>query len=80
MKALALMKRSRRKFLILFIVACRPIDFLLNSDKIYLEFINIRVGNVMVTFRLIDENIRYIIYWYFPEGNEEKGNGRLQTQ
>ncbi len=29
----------------------------------------------MVTFRLIDENIRYIIYWYFPEGNEEKGNG-----
>ena len=61
--------------MILFIVACRPIDFLLNSDKIYLEFINIRVGNVMVTFRLIDENIRYIIYWYFPEGNEEKGNG-----
>lgn len=29
----------------------------------------------MVTFRLIGENKRYIIYWYFPEGNEEKGNG-----
>jgi len=29
----------------------------------------------MVTFRLIEENDKYIIYWYFPEGKEECGHG-----
>lgn len=29
----------------------------------------------MVTFKLIEEGIRYIVYWYFPEGNEENGHG-----
>ena len=29
----------------------------------------------MVTFRLIEENEQRIVYWYFPEGKEDKGNG-----
>ena len=29
----------------------------------------------MVTFRLIEEDEQKIIYWYFPEGKEDKGHG-----
>jgi hypothetical protein len=29
----------------------------------------------MVTFRLIEEDELRIVYWYFPEGNEENGHG-----
>ena len=29
----------------------------------------------MVTFRLIEEDEQRIIYWYFPEGNEDKEHG-----
>ncbi len=29
----------------------------------------------MVTFRLIEINEQRIVYWYFPEGKEEKGHG-----
>ncbi len=29
----------------------------------------------MVTFCLIEENDKYIIYWYFPNGKEERGHG-----
>ncbi len=29
----------------------------------------------MVTFRLIKEDERSIVYWYFPEGKEKKGHG-----
>ena len=29
----------------------------------------------MVTFRLIEENEQRIVYCYFPEGKEDKGNG-----
>lgn len=29
----------------------------------------------MVTFRLIEEDELRIIYWYFPEENEENGHG-----
>lgn len=31
----------------------------------------------MVTFRLVEENEKYIIYWYFPEGNEKKEHGEI---
>ena len=26
----------------------------------------------MVTFRLIEETDQYLIYWYFPNGNEDE--------
>ena len=29
----------------------------------------------MVTFRLVEENDRFLIYWYFPDGDEEKRHG-----
>ena len=29
----------------------------------------------MVTFRLIEEDEQRIVYWYFPEGKEDKGHG-----
>lgn len=29
----------------------------------------------MVTFKLIEEGKRYIIYWYYPEGNVKKDYG-----
>ncbi len=29
----------------------------------------------MVTFRLIKEDDREIVYWYFPEGKEDRGHG-----
>lgn len=29
----------------------------------------------MVTFRLIKEDDKEIVYWYFPEGKENKGHG-----
>ncbi len=29
----------------------------------------------MVTFRLVEENDRLLIYWYFPDGDEEKRHG-----
>jgi len=32
----------------------------------------------LVTFRLIEENDRFIIYWYFPDGNEDKGHGVIK--
>ena len=28
-----------------------------------------------MTFRLIEENEQRIVYWYFPEGKEDKGHG-----
>ncbi|MGN1133117.1 MAG: hypothetical protein ACI4RN_01540 [Oscillospiraceae bacterium] len=31
----------------------------------------------MVSFRLIEENELYIIYWYFPNGNEDSGHGTI---
>ena len=39
----------------------------------------------MVTFRLIEVDEQRIVYWYFPEGKEEKGHGiiivdRLQDE
>ena len=29
----------------------------------------------MVTFKLVNEDKKFITYWYFPDGNEKKGNG-----
>ena len=29
----------------------------------------------MVTFKLIEENEQYLIYWYFPNGQEDSGYG-----
>ena len=29
----------------------------------------------MVTFRLIEETDQYLIYWYFPNGNEDEMHG-----
>ena len=29
----------------------------------------------MVTFRVIEEDEQRIVYWYFPEGKEDKGHG-----
>ena len=29
----------------------------------------------MVTFKLVEENDRFLIYWYFPQGDEEKRHG-----
>ena len=31
----------------------------------------------MVTFRLIQEDELKIIYWYFPEGKEDRGHGTI---
>ncbi len=29
----------------------------------------------MVTFQMIEEGVRYVIYWYYPEGNAKKEHG-----
>lgn len=29
----------------------------------------------MVTFRLIEDDATEIVYWYFPEGDEDSGHG-----
>lgn len=29
----------------------------------------------MVTFKLVEENKQYLIYWYFPNGQEDSGYG-----
>ena len=31
----------------------------------------------MVTFRKIQEDEQSIVYWYFPEGKEDKGHGTI---
>ena len=29
----------------------------------------------MVTFRMMENGERYIVYWYFPDGDESSGHG-----